>query len=496
MKHYLMALDQGTTSSRCIIFDETGVPVSTAAREFTQYFPAEGWVEHDAAEIWESQLVVAREALGKAGVDPAAIAGIGITNQRETTVVWEKETGKPVYHAIVWQCRRTAEKCAALRAAGAEETVRAKTGLPIDPYFSATKLAWILDHVPNARARAARGELLFGTVDSWLIWNLTDGHVHATDPSNAARTLLYNIHTLRWDEDLLKLFDIPACMLPEVRPSCGVFGRTDEALFGTAIPVAGVAGDQQAALFGQCCFEEGSVKNTYGTGGFMLMNTGERAVASRAGLLTTVGWQIGDKVTYVLEGSVFICGAAIQWLRDGLGLIATAAESGAVAASVPDTGGVYFVPAFVGLGTPYWDPFARGTILGITRGTTRAHLVRATLEAMAFQTVDVLEAMQRDTGLAISALQVDGGATANDLLLTLQSDLSGLPILRPACIESTALGAATLAGLAVGLYRDTAELNNRRRIGRTFRPTLPESDRAARLAAWHRAVDRARGWAE
>ncbi|MBQ8339658.1 MAG: glycerol kinase GlpK [Clostridia bacterium] len=486
MKQYLLALDQGTTSSRAIIFDRHGQTLAKAAREFTQYFPREGWVEHDATEIFESQLAVAREALAKSGLSPADIAAIGITNQRETTIVWEKATGKPICPAIVWQCRRTEEACASLRRSGAADLIREKTGLAIDPYFSATKLAWILQNVPGARERAKRGELLFGTVDCWLIYNLTEGRVHATDPSNAARTMLFNIHTLTWDEELLQLFDIPAAMLPEVRPSAGSFGETT--LLGASIPIAGVAGDQQAALFGQCCFAPGSVKNTYGTGGFLLMNTGSQPVASKGGLLTTVGWQIGHEVSYVLEGSVFICGAAIQWLRDGLGILPTAAESEALAASVPDTGGVYFVPAFVGLGTPYWDPRARGTIVGLSRGTTKAHLVRATLEAMAYQTVDVVDAMRQDAGLDVPLLRVDGGATANNLLLSLQSDLLGLPILRPATVETTALGAAYLAGLSVGVFESKEEIATLSRTDRIFEPTLPEGDRAARLAKWRRAV--------
>ncbi|MBQ8358026.1 MAG: glycerol kinase GlpK [Clostridia bacterium] len=496
MKGYLMALDQGTTSSRCVIFDHNGNTVASASKEFPQYFPHEGWVEHNADEIWESQICCARLALKKSGLAPAEIAAIGITNQRETVIVWDKATGKPICPAIVWQCRRTAADCERLTREGAAEAVRARTGLPIDPYFSATKLKWILDHVEGARARAARRELLFGTVDSFLIYRLTGGKVHATDPSNAARTLLFNIHTMQWDKDLLQLFDIPAAMLPEVRPSCGVFGHTDPALLGAPIPVAGVAGDQQSALFGQCCFERGAVKNTYGTGGFLLMNTGDTAVTSKNGLLTTVGWQIGDKVTYVLEGSVFVCGAAIQWLRDGLGLLSTAAESEAVAASVPDTGNVYFVPALTGLGTPYWDPYARGTIVGLSRGTTRAHIVRATLEAMAFQTIDLLDAMRQDAGVSIPALRVDGGASANDLLMQMQSDFSALPILRPACIETTALGAASLAGLAVGVFRDLDEIRQNIAVERTFSPALPESDRQARLRDWHRAVERALKWAE
>lgn len=488
MKTYLMTLDEGTTSARCIIFDRSGKAVASATREFPQYFPQAGYVEHDASEIWEAQIATVREAMQKSGIGAGQIAGIGITNQRETVIVWEKATGKPICRAIVWQCRRTAEQCRKIREDGMEAIIRQKTGLTLDPYFSATKLSWILQNVPGARLRALRGELLFGTVDSWLIWNLTGGQVHATDPSNASRTMLFNIHTLSWDEELLSYFDIPRCMMPEVLPSCGNFGKTDAALFGAPIPISGVAGDQQAALFGQCCFEKGSVKNTYGTGGFLLMNTGERAVCSENGLLSSVAWQIGNRVTYALEGSVFVCGAAIQWLRDGLGLLASAGESETLAASVPDTEGVYFVPAFVGLGTPYWDPDARGVIIGLTRGTTRAHLVRATLEAMAFQTVDVLEAMQKDTALPISALRVDGGAAANNLLLSLQSDLAGLRIERPVYIETTAWGAAALAGLSAGMYETPQEIRELTVTDRTFTPSISEAERQRRLSGWKRAV--------
>jgi glycerol kinase len=496
MKKYLMALDQGTTGSRCIIFDNKGSIVATFAREFPQYFPREGWVEHNAEEIWESQLLCAREALKQSGLAPTDIAAIGITNQRETTVVWDKKTGKPVCPAIVWQCRRTAKRCEELKENGYADVIRAKTGLAIDPYFSATKLEWILQSTAGVRKRAEAGEVLFGTVDSYLIYRLTGGRVHATDPSNAARTMLYNIHDLCWDEALLSLFDVPAAMLPRVLPSCGIFGYTDPDLLGAAIPIAGVAGDQQAALFGQCCFESGSVKNTYGTGGFLLMNTGDRAVASDGGLLTTIGWQIGDRVTYVLEGSVFVCGAAIQWLRDGLGLLKTAAESEAVVATVKDTGGVYFVPALTGLGTPYWDPYARGTLVGLSRGTTRAHIVRATLEAMAWQTVDLLDTMKKDADLTVPALRVDGGACANDLLMQLQSDFAALPIERPACIETTALGAANLAGLGVGVFRDPDDIRACVAVERTFTPALPAAERDRRLTEWHRAVGRSLKWAE
>ncbi len=492
MKKYLMALDQGTTSSRCIIFDADGTVKSTANREFTQYFPEAGYVEHDAGEIWHSQLAVAREALEKAGLSAGQIAGIGITNQRETTVVWEKATGKPICHAVVWQCRRTAKRCEELRQAGLEPRIREKTGLRLDPYFSATKLEWILCHVPGAKERAAKGELLFGTVDCWLIYNLTGRRVHATDPSNASRTMLYNIHTMDWDDELLALFGIPRAMCPAVLPSSGIFGETDPALFGAPIPIAGVAGDQQSALFGQGCHTEGDVKNTYGTGGFLLMNTGERIISSAHGLLSSVAWQIGNKVSYALEGSVFVCGAAIQWLRDGLRLFDSAAESEAIAASVPDTDGVYFVPAFVGLGTPYWDPYARGTITGITRGTTRAHIVRATLEAMAFQTVDVLVAMQKDTALPLNVLRVDGGASKNDLLLTLQSDFAGVTIERPASVETTAWGAAALAGLAVGIFESTAQIRALAVPEKRFDPKMGATERQTALDGWHRAIRAAR----
>lgn len=488
MKKYLMALDQGTTSSRCIIFDREGNVVAKASREFTQHYPKEGWVEHDAGEILESQLAAARDAIAAAGISPTDIAGLGITNQRETTVVWDKKTGKPICPAIVWQCRRTEPICAALRRDGKDALIKKKTGLAPDPYFSATKLQWILQNVPGAKKRAAEGELLFGTVDTWLIYHLTGGRVHATDPSNAARTMLFNIHTLSWDEELLSLFDIPSIMLPKVLPTVGVFGQTEKDIFGAPITIAGVAGDQQAALFGQCCFEAGDVKNTYGTGGFLLMNTGSTPVTSANGLLTTIGWQLNGRTTYVLEGSVFICGAAIQWLRDGLGILASAAESEAIAASVPDSGGVYFVPAFVGLGTPDWNAAARGTVCGITRGTTRAHLVRATLDAMAFQTVDVIEAMRRDTGLDVPLLRVDGGASANDLLMQIQSDLAALPISRGVCVETTASGVAMMAGLALGVYQSTAELLTLTEGARLFTPQLSEKTRAARLEKWHKAI--------
>ena len=490
MERYLLALDQGTTSSRCILFNRQGEAVSKVQREFSQIFPREGWVEHDATEIWASQMGVALEAMLLKGIGADEIAAIGITNQRETTVVWEKETGKPICNAIVWQCRRTAELCEELKRQGLEETVRARTGLLIDPYFSATKLRWILDHVKGAQERAEKGELLFGTVDSWLIYQLTGGRVHATDPSNAARTMLFNIHTMQWDEELLRIFRIPACMLPRVLPSSGIFGYTDPALFGKSIPIAGVAGDQQAALFGQCGFASGDAKNTYGTGGFLLMNTGDRPITPKQGLLSTVGWQIGERTSYVLEGSVFVCGAVIQWLRDGLGLLKHASDSEKMALRVKDNGGVYLVPAFVGLGAPYWDPYARGSLHGLTRGTGKDHIVRAALESMAYQTADVLLAMQEETGLPLRSLCVDGGASQNGFLLQFQADLLGIPLLRPACVETTAFGAASLAGLAVGVYESLDELRSIRRIDREFCPTMSAQERTKLYDGWKDAVRR------
>lgn len=496
MSKYLMALDQGTTSSRCIIFNADQRIVAVAQQEFTNYFPCPGWVEHDPNEIWSSQLAVMQQALRRSGLSASDIAAIGITNQRETTILWDRRTGEPVCNAIVWQCRRTADYCDSLKAAGLTDRIRSKTGLIIDSYFSATKLKWMLDNVPGVRERAERGELMFGTVDSWLIYKLTGGRVHATDPSNASRTMLFNIHELRWDSELLKLFDIPACLMPEVLPSSGLFGYTDPSLLGVGVAIAGVAGDQQAALFGQCCFDSGEVKNTYGTGGFMLMNTGTEPVFSQNGLLTSIAWSMGEQVNYALEGSVFICGAAVQWLRDGLGLINGAAESERVAAEVSDSEGVYFVPAFVGLGAPYWDPYARGALLGLTRDTGRAHVVRAVLEAMAYQTVDVLELMQREVGISLSSLKVDGGACANDLLMAFQADISGLPIIRPACIETTALGAAALAGLAVGMFGSTQEIAQRRKVEHRFEPQMSADERSRRLDGWRKAVERTRRWAQ
>ena len=496
-KKYLLALDQGTTSSRSVIFDFCGNILGMAQEETTQYFPEIGYVEQDAEEIWEKQLRTARAVIEKLGISPEEIAAIGITNQRETVMVWDKATGEPISHAIVWQCRRTAEECDRLKQkAGISEMIRRKTGLLLDPYFSATKLRWILDHVEGARERAERGELVFGTVDTWLIYRLTGGRVHATDYSNAARTLLFNIHDCTWDDDLLAFFDIPASMLPKACPSSGVFGYTDPSLFGAEIPIAGVAGDQQAALFGQCCFSKGEVKNTYGTGGFLLMNTGDKPVDSKNGLLTTIAWGIGDKVQYVLEGSVFVSGAGVQWLRDGLELFKSASETEAIALSVPDNGGVYLVPAFVGLGTPYWDPYARGSIMGLTRGTTKAHVVRAVLEAMAYQTADVLGAMEEDADVKISSLKVDGGASANNFLLQFQSDILDTPIVRPTCIETTALGAANLAGLAVGVFASTDEIAERWQKDRVFTADMTSAKRNDLMKHWHKAVERSLGWAE
>lgn len=490
MSKYLMALDQGTTSSRCILFDLRGKICSEVHREFTQHFPKDGWVEHDPIQIWETQVSVAYEAMLRVGATYQDIAAIGISNQRETVVVWEKSTGKPICNAIVWQCRRTAKKCDDLKASGAEAEIRERTGLLVDPYFSATKLAWILDNVRGAREKAENGELLFGTIDSWLIYRLTGCKVHATDPSNAARTMLFNIHTMQWDEELLKLFNIPACMLPEVRPSSGLFGYTSTYLFGGEIPIAGVAGDQQAALFGQCCFEKGDVKNTYGTGAFLLMNTGDAPVTSQKSLLTTVGWQIGDDVRYVLEGSVFICGAVIQWLRDGLGLMQNSSESEELARRVPDSAGVYVVPAFVGLGAPYWDAYARGTIQGLTRASNKYHIIRAAIESMAYQTADVLQIMKEETGAEFTSLRVDGGAAANNLLLQFQSDILGKTLHRPSCVETTAWGAAGLAGLGVGVYSGIDEFRKVWRIDRAFAPSINAEERERLIAGWHRAVER------
>ena len=491
----VLALDQGTTSSRAIAFDGTGAPLATAQQEFRQIFPRPGWVEHDAAEIFATQRDTAARALEAARLARGGVAAIGITNQRETTVLWDRRTGEPVAPAIVWQDRRTASRCDALRQAGHEPLFQERTGLVLDAYFSGTKLAWLLDNVPGARERARRGELAFGTVDSWLAWKLTGGEAHVTDPGNASRTLLFDIHRLRWDDDLLDILDIPRAVLPRLAGSGEVVGATRCEGLPAGIPIAGLAGDQQAALFGQACHRAGLAKNTYGTGCFLLMNTGERPAPSRHRLLTTVAWQRDGRTHYALEGSVFIAGAAVQWLRDGLGLIARADEIGALAASVEDAGGVYFVPALAGLGSPYWDPHARGAIVGLTRGSTRAHLARATLEAIAFQSAELIEAMASDSGVSLSELRVDGGATANDLLMQIQADLLGVPVVRPRVTETTALGAAYLAGLATGFWRDEAEIASLWARERTFEPRIPRDLAAARLAGWRRAVERSRDWA-
>jgi glycerol kinase len=483
----ILALDQGTTSSRAILFDKTGAIRASAQREFTQFFPEPGWVEHDAMEIWETQRDVARKVAAQSG---NALRGIGITNQRETVVVWDRRTGEPVSRAIVWQDRRTASTCEELKAAGAGQRIQEKTGLIIDAYFSATKLRWILDHVPGARNRAKRGELAFGTVDSWLVWNLSGGAKHVTDVTNASRTMLWNIHTARWDEELLDLFSIPQAVLPEVVSSSGIIAEAPE--FG--VPIAGIAGDQQAALFGQCCFEPGMAKNTYGTGCFMLLNTGSQPVSSRNQLLTTAAWRIDGKMEYALEGSVFIAGAVVQWLRDGLRLIDSSSEVETLAASVADTGGVYFVPAFVGLGAPYWDSAARGAICGLTRGTSAAHLARAALESIAHQSADVLSAMEADAGFPVQELRVDGGASRNDTLMQFQSDLLGVPVVRAQTAETTALGAAFLAGLALGQWRDSPDLSSTWSVSRTFSPQMSSVEREERRSRWSEAVARSRHW--
>jgi len=491
---HILALDQGTTSSRALVFDRHGAVVALAQQEFTQHFPQAGWVEHDASEIWRTQLAVAREALTRAGLQARQLRALAITNQRETTVLWDRATGEPVAPAIVWQDRRTAAVCDTLRPRWAARIQR-KTGLVLDAYFSATKLQWLLDHVPGVRARAEAGEMAFGTIDSWLLWKLTGGQVHATDASNAARTMLFNIHTLQWDEELLRLFNIPATVLPHIRASSGVLGETDPALLGGAVPIAGVAGDQQAATFGQACFAPGMAKNTYGTGCFMLMNTGTAAVTSKHRLLGTVAW-LGPHpaACYALEGSVFMAGATIQWLRDGLQIIRGADEVEALGASVPDTQDVYLVPAFAGLGAPDWDGHARGTLVGMTRGTTRAHIARAALEAIALQTADVFDAMGQDAGVPLTELRVDGGACSNNLLMQLQADCLGVPVLRPALTETTAFGAAGLAGLASGLWSGADELSSLWRLQRRFDPQIGDSARRARLARWREAVERAKGW--
>ncbi|MBA3823635.1 MAG: glycerol kinase GlpK [Ktedonobacterales bacterium] len=505
MTQYILALDQGTTSSRAMLFNAQGQSVATAQQEFPQIFPAPGLVEHDPEAIWQSQLATARALMAQAGATARDIAGIGLTNQRETTVLWDRATGQPVHNAIVWQSRLTEPLCAELRARGLEAPIRAKTGLVIDAYFSGTKIAWLLDNVPGLRARAEAGEIAFGTVDTFLLWRLSGGRIHATDHSNASRTLIYNIHTLDWDADLLRELNIPRALLPRVLPSSHIYGMTDPALFGGEIPLAGVAGDQQAATFGQACFDPGMAKNTYGTGIFLMRNTGATPIASGHGLLTTIAWGLGPasapQITYALEGSIFVGGAAVQWLRDGLGIIKSSDEVEALAASVPDTAGVYLVPAFVGLGAPYWDAHARGGILGLTRGTTAAHIARATVASMAYQTRDVLDAMSADmaaAGVATSphALRVDGGAAVNDLLMQFQSDILALPVERPRITETTAQGAAYLAGLATGFYADVAALGSQWVLDHRFTPTMPESERATKYRGWQRAVERCLGWEE
>lgn len=495
MKKYIMAFDQGTTSSRCILFDTKGNICSMVQREFPQIFPQEGWVEHDPMVIWSTQIAVATEALLKIGAHWDEVHGIGITNQRETTVIWDKKSGKPIYNAIVWQCRRTAEFCESLKA-GFAKTIKKKTGLLIDPYFSASKIKWILDNVPGARKRAEAGELCFGTIDSWLIYNLTGGKVHATDYSNASRTMLYNINTLEWDDELLKIFDVPRSILPEVKPSSCIYGYSDIGILGAELPIGGVAGDQQAALFGQCCFNVGELKNTYGTGAFLLINTGNKAYVESDELLSTIAWGIADEVTYAVEGSVFACGAAIQWLRDGLGILKSAKQSEEIASQVEDTAGVIVVPAFSGLGAPWWDPYARGTIVGITRATTKAHIVRATIESMAYQTADVVELMQKTTGINVKALKVDGGASANNLLLDFQANILGIPLERPACIETTALGAAYLCALALGIYNSPEEIKKNHATDKQIFPTKDDAWREEKLTQWRKAVGRSLGWKE
>jgi glycerol kinase len=493
---YILALDSGTTSARAILFDHGGAVRAVAQKEFAQHYPQPGWVEHDAAEIWTAQISVAVEALGKAGIGPKDVAAVGITNQRETTVVWDRQTGEPVCKAIVWQDRRTAPFCDHLRADGHEKLIRDRTGLVIDAYFSGSKVAWILDNVAGARQKAEAGRLTFGTVDSWLVWKLTDGKLHVTDSSNASRTMLYDIHRGAWDDELLKLFRIPRSMLPEVRPSSGVYGEITSSLGLGNVPIAGIAGDQQAALFGQLCTSPGLTKNTYGTGCFMLQCTGPKAVASKNNLVTTVAWTMNGRTDYALEGSVFIAGAVVQWLRDGLGIIRNSEDVGPLARTVPDNGGVYLVPAFAGLGAPHWDQYARGTIVGITRGTTAGHIARAALEGIAFQSADLLDAMRADAGQPVAELRVDGGASRADLLMQFQADLLGVPVVRPAVTETTALGAAYLAGLAVGYWKSPAEIESQRQIERRFEPQMDPAKARELRAIWNRAVGRAKGWAK
>lgn len=496
MGKYVMALDAGTTSNRCILFNEKGEMCSVAQKEFTQYFPKPGWVEHDANEIWSTQLGVAVEAMQKIGATAADIAAIGITNQRETAIVWDKETGEPVYHAIVWQCRRTSEYCDSLKDKGLTDSYREKTGLVIDAYFSGTKVKWILDNVEGAREKAEAGKLLFGTVETWLIWKMTKGAVHVTDYSNASRTMLFNIKELKWDKEILEELGIPECMLPEPKPSSCVYGESDASFFGGPIPIAGAAGDQQAALFGQTCFTAGEAKNTYGTGCFLLMNTGEKPVYSKNGLVTTIAWGLDGKVNYALEGSIFVAGAAIQWLRDELRIVDTSPDSEYMAGKVKDTNGCYVVPAFTGLGAPYWDQYARGTIVGLTRGVNKYHLVRATLESLAYQVNDVISAMQADSGIDLCALKVDGGACANNFLLQFQSDIIDAPVNRPCCVETTAMGAAYLAGLAVGYWENKEAVLKNWQIDRVFKPQMTAADREEKLDGWKKAVKCSFGWAK
>lgn len=496
MSKYIMALDAGTTSNRCILFDHKGNICSISQREFTQYFPQPGWVEHDANEIWASMLGVAVEAINKIGAVAGDIAAIGITNQRETTIVWDKTTGEPVCPAIVWQCRRTSDYCDSLKAKGFTDKYRQKTGLVIDAYFSGTKVKWILDHIPNAREKAKEGTFLFGTVETWLIWKLTKGSVHVTDYSNASRTMLFNINTLDWDDEILSELDIPRAMLPKPVPSSHIYGYSDASFLGGEIPIAGAAGDQQAALFGQTCFQAGEAKNTYGTGCFLLMNTGEKPVFSEHGLVTTIAWGLEDKVYYALEGSIFVAGAAIQWLRDEMHLINSAAESEILAMQVPDTNGCYVVPAFTGLGAPHWDQYARGTIVGLTRGVNRNHIIRATLESLAYQVHDVLTAMKADSGIELSSLKVDGGASANQFLMQTQADIIHAPVNRPHCIETTAMGAAYLSGLAVGYWKSKEDVLQNWEIERTFLPQMPDMERKSKIKGWNKAVKYAYGWAK
>lgn len=495
MAKYVMALDAGTTSNRCILFNEKGEIVSLAQKEFTQYFPQPGWVEHDASEIWSTQLGVAVEAMSKVDADAEDIAAIGITNQRETVVVWDKETGEPICPAIVWQCRRTAEYCDSLKERGLTEMIRKKTGLIIDAYFSGTKIKWILEHVDGAAQRAEKGELLFGTIETWLIWKLTKGRVHVTDYSNASRTMLFNINTLQWDAEILELLGIPMSMLPEAKPSSCVYGYADASYFGGEIPIGGAAGDQQSALFGQTCFQPGEAKNTYGTGCFLLMNTGEKPVFSDNGLVTTIAWGLDGKVNYALEGSIFVAGAAIQWLRDELRLIDSSADSEYMAQKVKDSNGCYVVPAFTGLGAPYWDQYARGTIVGLTRGVNKYHIIRATLESIAYQVCDVLNAMEADSGISLSSLKVDGGASANNFLIQTQADLIGAPVKRPSCIETTAMGAAYLAGLSVGYWKNKEDVLKNWAVDQTMEPSITQEERKQRIKGWKKAVKYAFDWA-